>query len=170
MSNVVYTCATTIQTALQSSVTLTSLDSEVPDVDTTNGIVIRKMALRERDFEIGHLAEVKPGILVVIGPQRCPPSAGNDLTDDVYYTIDVVIVSTDNWLREDGLQTYTQWVQNIRQYFNNRLTGWPSDAASGIVWQCWAETAESVNDWRWVQQGEATLGVRITLCSREPRG
>ena len=169
MANVVYTCATTIQARLQDAVTLTSSEAEVSAIEDA-AIVIRATTLRERDYEIGHLVEAKPGILVAIGPQRCPAGAGNDITDDVYYTIDIVIIAQANWHRVEGVSTYMQWVQNIRQYFNNRLTGWPSDAASGIVWACVVETAESLNDWRWIINGEAALGLRLTLTSREPRG
>lgn len=168
MANILYTCCTTVQTALQSSITLTSSDTEVRAIQTT-GVVIRKLALRERNYEVGHLAEEKPGILVVPGPVRSPPEAGTNLTDDVTYQIDCIIINQDNWLREDGLATYIQWQQNIRQYFNGRISGWPSEA-EGIVWQCWAVNCESVNDWRWVNQGEATMGVRLFLTSREPGG
>lgn len=168
MANILYSCCTTVQTALQNSITLTSSDSEVRAIEDA-AIVIRKMALRERDYEIGHLAEATPGILIVPGPTRSPPEAGTDQDDDIYYTIDVIIINKDNWLREDGLATYLQWQQNIRQYFNGRHAGWPSEA-EGKVWLCWASTSESVNDWRWVNNAEATLGVRLTIISREPGG
>lgn len=169
MANILYTCCTTIKTALQGSVTLTSSDTEVPNMDTTNGIVIRKMALRERDFEIGHLAEAKPGILIVPGQCDSPPEAGTDQSDDVVYNVDLIIIAKDNWYREDGLSTYTVWQQNIRQYFNGRISGWPSET-EGVVWQCWAVQSDRLNDWRWVQNGEATLGTRLKLWSREPGG
>jgi hypothetical protein len=168
MANILYTCLTTVQTALQSSVTLTASDTEVRAIAST-GIVIRKLSLRERDYEIGHQAEEKPGILIVPGPVSSPPSAGTNLSDDVTYTIDCIIINKDNWQREDGLSTYILWQQNIRQYFNGRISGWPSET-EGIVWQCWAVNCESVNDWRWVTNGEATMGVRLILTSREPGG
>lgn len=168
MANILYSCCTTIQTALQNSITLTSAETEVRAIEDA-AIVIRKLGLRERDYEIGHLNEATPGILIVPGPAKSPPEAGTDQTDDVQYTIDVIIINKDNWLREDGLSTYTQWQQNIRQYFNGRFAGWPSES-EGIVWLCWAVTSESVNDWRWVNQGEATMGVRLILFSREPGG
>lgn len=168
MANILYSCCTTIQTALQSSITLTSAESEVTGIATT-GIVIRKLALRERDWEIGHLSEEKPGILIVPGAAKSPPEAGTDQSDDIHYAIDLIILNQDNWMDLAGLSTYTQWVQNIRQYFNGRHAGWPSET-EGKVWLCWASTSESLNDWRWVNNSEATIGVRLTIISREPGG
>lgn len=168
MANILYSTLTTVQTALQNSVTLTSSESEVRSIASA-AIVIRKLGLRERDYEMGHRAEAKPGILIVPGPVKSPPEAGTDQSDDVTYQIDLIIINNDNWLREDGLSTYIQWQQNIRQYFNGRISGWPNET-EGIVWQCWAVTSESVNDWRWVNNGEATMGVRLLLTSREPGG
>lgn len=168
MANILYSCCTTIQTALRDSITLTSAESEVRAIEDA-AIVIRKLALRERNYEIGHLAEATPGILIVPGPAKSPPEAGTDQDDDIYYAIDLIIINQDNWLRVEGLSTYTQWQQNIRQYFNGRHAGWPSET-EGKVWLCWASTSESLNDWRWVNNGEATLGVRLTIISREPGG
>lgn len=168
MANVLYTCLTTVQSALQNSVTLTSSESEVRAIANAS-IVIRKLALRERQYEIGHQLEQKPGILIVPGPVKSPPEAGTNLTDYIDYQIDCIIINQDNWQREDGLSTYIQWQQNIRQYFNGRISGWPSET-EGIVWICWATMSESVNDWRWVQNGEATMGVRLLLRSSEPGG
>ncbi|TXH59098.1 MAG: hypothetical protein E6Q97_00555 [Desulfurellales bacterium] len=168
MANILYTCCTTIQAALQNSVTLTSSDTEVRAIEDA-AIVIRKLGLRERDYEVGHLSEAMPGILIIPGEAKSPPEAGTDQSDDITYQIDLVIINKDNWLREDGLATYIQWQQNIRQYFNGRISGWPNET-EGIVYQCWAVSSGSVNDWRWVNQGEATLGVRLLLTSREPGG
>lgn len=169
MANVLYTCCTTIQTQLQDNVTLTSSDAEVGDVADA-AIVIRKLALREQDFEIGHLVEAMPGILIVPGPAKSPPGAGVNSHDDVFYMIDVVIVDRDGNQRLAGLATYTQWQQNIRQRLNLPTISWPSDAASGIVWQVNVVNSEAINDWRWVKYREAVCGVQVQLISREPRG
>lgn len=171
MANIQYSVATTIASTLTSSVTLTSSDNEVPAIDTTNGIVVRKMSLRERDFEIGHQLEVKPGILIVPKAWRSPPEAGNDQKDDVFYDYDLIIVAQDNWMRLTGLNTYCQWQQNIRHYFNEghtRVT-WPT-GNGGIILNSWATASEGLNDWRWVQNGEATIGVRVMVKVREDRG
>lgn len=168
MANILNLCLTTIQTALRDSVTLTSAETEVRAIEDA-AIVIRKLGLREREYEIGHLAEATPGILIVPAPAKSPPEAGTDQTDDIQYGVDLIIINQDNWMRQEGLATYLQWQQNIRQYFNGRHAGWPSES-EGIVWLCWAINSESVNDWRWVNQGEATMGVRLILFSREPGG
>ena len=72
MANILYSCCTTIQTALQNSITLTSAETEVRAIEDA-AIVIRKLGLRERDYEIGHLNEATPGILIVPGPAKSPP-------------------------------------------------------------------------------------------------
>lgn len=169
MANVLYTCCTTIQSELQNSVTLTSAESEVRDIPDAN-IVIRKMDLREREFETGHLLEEMPGILISPAPAASPPGAGVNSHDDVFYKIDVVICDRDNNQRLAGLSTYTQWQQNIRQRLNLPTISWPSDAASGIVWQVNVVNSEAINDWRWVKHREAVCGVQVQLISREPRG
>ena len=84
MANIQYSVATTIQSTLRNSVTLTSSDNEVNAIASA-AIVVRKMALREREYEVGHEAEAKPGILIVPTKWRSPPEAGNDQKDDVYY-------------------------------------------------------------------------------------
>jgi hypothetical protein len=169
MANVLYTCLEKVQTELRDNVTLTSLDSEVLSIPDAN-IVIRKLGLREREFEAGHLLTEMPGILIVPGPAQSPPSAGTASHDDVMYTIDVVICDRDNEQRLAGLNTYTQWMQSIRQRLNLPTIAWPSDAASGIVWQVNVVNADAVNDWRWVKHREAVTGVQLRLISREPRG
>lgn len=170
MANLQYSIATTIQSTLQNSVTLTSLDGEVNDIADA-AIVVRKMALREREYEIGQLAEAKPGILIVPTKWRSPPEAGNDQKDDVFYDYDIIIINQDNWQRVEGLDTYCQWQQNIRHYFNeghSRVT-WPT-GNGGVVLNSWATASEGLNDWRWVNQGEATIGVRVMVLVREDRG
>lgn len=169
MANVLYTCCTTIQTQLRDSTTLTSAESEVASIADA-AIVIRKLALREKNFESGHLLEEFPGILIVPGPAKSPASAGVNSHDDVFYSIDVVICDRDNQQRLAGLSTYTQWQQNIRQRLNLPTISWPSDAASGIVWQVNVLNSEAINDWRWVNHREAVCGVQVQLTSREPRG
>ncbi len=168
MANVLYTICTTVQSELQNNVTLTSSDSEVAAIPDAN-IVIRKLALREKDYEIGHCAEAMPGILIVPGPAPSPPSAGVNTHDDVYYTVDIGIINRD-YERLAGLDTYTQWAQNIRQRLNLPTISWPSDASSGIVWQANAVNADHVNDWRWVRYQELVCMVKLQLISREPRG
>ena len=170
MANVLGTILTTVQTSLR-AMTLTPADSEVSTI-ASGAIVIRKVAPREKGFEEGHLIEELSGILIVPGTTECPPSAGNNTSDDVTYNVDIVICARDD-LRETGVNTYTQWMQTIRQYFNNSVSGtptWPSDAASGIVWNVFALACDAVNDWRWINHREAVTGVRLKLISREPRG
>jgi len=171
MANIQYSVATTIQSTLQGSVTLTSSDNEVAAIDTTNGIVVRKMGLREQGYEIGHLLEIKPGILVVPTSWRSPPEAGNDQNDDVFYDYDLIIIVQDNHIRVAGLNTYCQWQQNIRHYFNEGHTrvSWPT-GNGGIILNSWATSSEGLNDWRWVNQAEATIGVRVMVKVRESRG
>lgn len=166
MANVLYTCLTTIQSELQSNVTLTSSDNEVDAIATTS-IVIRKIGLREQDYEIGHLVEEMPGILIVYRGQENPPSGGTNHDDDIYYNVDLLIVDRDWNIRLAGMNTYTQWVQNIRQHFSHKLDGWPN-GADGIVWDVWALSSDALNDWRWKNNGETVIGVRLRLVSREP--
>lgn len=168
MANVLYTCCTTVQSELQNSVTLTSLDAEVSDIADAS-IVIRKLALREKEYEIGHCTEAMPGILIVPGIAPSPPSAGVNTHDDVFYTIDIAIISRD-YERLAGLNTYTQWTQSIKQRMNLPTISWPSDASSGIVWHVKATQADHVNDWRWVRYHELVSLVQLKLTSREPRG
>lgn len=167
MANVLYTCCTTIQTEIQ-GLSLASPDAEVGTLASGN-IVIRKLGLREKDFESGHLLEEMPGILIVPGEGRSPPSAGVNTHDDVFYSIDVVICDRDNQQRLAGLNTYTQWMQTIRQRLNLPTIAWPSDAASGIVWHVKVLGTKAVNDWRWVNHREAVTGLQVQLTSREPR-
>lgn len=168
MANVLYTCCTTVQSEMQNNVTLTSSDSEVSAIPDAN-IVIRKLMLRENDYEIGHCAEAMPGALIVPGPAQSPPSAGVNTHDDVYYTIDIGFINQD-YERLAGLNTYTQWTQNTRQRLNLPTISWPSDAASGIVWHVKAVVADPIKDWRWVRFHELVAMVQLRISSREPRG
>lgn len=167
MGNVVHDIMETVQKRLADAVDLTSTDEEVTGIEES-AIVIRKVALREQDYEVGHLVEAKPGILIVYRGQNNPKNGGTNGTDDIYYDVDLIIVDNDNHSRNAGIKTYTQWQQNIRQYFSHKLDGWPSTAADGIVWDVWALSSEAVNDWRWNNEGEVVMGVRLQFVSREP--
>lgn len=167
MANILYTLCTTVQSDLQNSVTLTSSESEVASMATA-AIVIRKLGLREQDYEQGHCTEAMPGILIVPGNRTAPPQAGVNNKDDVFYQIDLIIIDRDGNQKVAGLSTYLQWQQNIMHYFSWKTSGWPSDS-DGIVCWCNATAAESLNDWRWVKMREAVSGVRLEFMSREAR-
>lgn len=165
--SVLYDTAETVQSTLQ-GLTFTSQDAEVPTL-AADAIVLRKVGRRERDFEQGHRLERLPGLLVVPRVAPSPPSAGVNSHDDVFYNIDVVMCARD-YEREKGLETYTKWLQQIRQKLNDPTIAWPSDPAEGIVWQVNCVSADQVSDWPWVKIQEAVGGVQVQAISREPRG
>lgn len=106
-----------------------------------------------------------PLCLITPGRHVLPPSAGDNIHDDVIYEIRVTFIDDDDQERtlEANLGTYTTWLQQTRRAFHNkRLTGVSS------VYNCTVEQGDTVFPRAW-QQGRWMSQLTIRCSSREHR-
>ena len=151
-TSVHYNCLTSAQTLVR-ALGLTDISSE--------NITVSKVAL-ETAIKQGALSF--PAILIAPLKQRMPTPEGNNVQDDVYYSMTIYTISVDNHDITANLARQTLWLQTIARKFRNQRL-----ANVSTVYTCQVEQPEPVSLPAWLNQYFVTSLV-LTFISREPRG
>jgi hypothetical protein len=147
-----YNCLTSVQTVVRAL--------GLTDISSAN-IVVSKVAL---ELVIKQANLSFPAILIAPSKQRMPTPEGNNVQDDVYYSVLVYTISADDRDVTANLARQTLWLQRIARTFRNQRL-----ANVATIMSCQVEQPEPVALPSWLNQYFVTSLV-LTFISREPRG
>jgi hypothetical protein len=140
-------------------------DDQIAPIED-EAIVIRKVAVRQREEDTDYVDENLPGILISLpGRVVWDSTAGENGRDEGVYPVLFQIIDKDYGDPEIGLRTHLKWQEQISRLFRSQPLSDPCEVFGTEV-----VNVDNVDERLWTRHNLFVAGVEVRFRTLEPRG